>query len=216
MYPTARPIVAVALCWLCAVSGVAQVTNLRATQIDNSSVPELRGFDTYDVTIDFVGEYSSSQILLTLDQGTLFQVGGDTPPSEVFLDLAPETEFDTFFAQGGATAETTVGSLIVGAGGGPVNIDETLVGIVITDTRLQADFGPSGSDEITDQTDFLVARISLSNGIGNTAAFGNLAYLGVANGDSSLFQFSILPEPASGLLLVASLIAGTARRKHRP
>ncbi|MEM7576722.1 MAG: hypothetical protein AAF328_04525 [Planctomycetota bacterium] len=147
-------------------------------------MPALAGYNTFDFFIDIVGEYGGSQMLAVLDEGEFFQspIGTDSPPNLAFFSVFPKLEFDTFLAQGGATSQTTVGTLNVGGGGGPFGIDGSLTDLVTSNTRIQAQYNPNGSDFIADQNDFLIARLSISNGQGDLpAAQGVLQYLGSAN-----------------------------------
>lgn len=192
----------------------AQMSGYSVEEVDNT----LDGFRTFDLSIDFTGEYSGSQILSVLSTGTFYQdaVGSDSPPNAAFFGTFPDLEFDTFFAQGGSTSGTTVGTLGVGGGGGPVNIDGTLTDLLVDSTTLQAQFNPSGSDFIADRSDFLVARITVSDD-----ANGTFQFLASANddipapnafGELAIVDGELLPEPATAALLGLGGLAMLRRR----
>ncbi|MEM7577635.1 MAG: hypothetical protein AAF328_09180 [Planctomycetota bacterium] len=198
------------------VSALAQVTGFHICQV-RKPADVLPGFRTFDLSIDFVGEYSGSQILFELSSGSFYQdpIGSDSPPNERFFEFFPDLAYDTFFAQGGPTAGTTVGTLGVGGGGGPVDIDPSLTDLLVNSTRLQAQFNPSGADFIADRTNFLIARITLSDD-----ANGTFTFFSSANGDiPDLLDFAFvdgtigvrfcsdIPEPA-GMALMATLGLG--------
>ncbi|MEM8783248.1 MAG: hypothetical protein AAGE65_10400 [Planctomycetota bacterium] len=202
----------------------AQVTGYRFYRIPKPA-DIAPGFNTFDVYIDFEGEYSGTQILAYANTGYFFTPSGgsDGPPTEFVLSLVPEVAFDTFFAQGGLTHETTVGTLTIGAGGGPVNIDPELTNSVVTSTRIEIQYNPSGADFIADRKNFLIARITISDDFN-----GSFLFFSSANGDlpdpislpivGGFVPFPDIPEPAGAAVAMGlgfALLARTGRGGRR-
>jgi hypothetical protein len=159
----------------------AQVTDFRLEQIDNSNGgPALDGFVTNNLVIDFNGTYTGSQILLELERGSIYQdpLGSNNPPSSMAVSTVPSLAFDTYLALGSAISEGSFGpaNLVGGAvdlGGEPSSRLET--------SRLNAAWGPQPGANIQNQSDFLTARITLSEN-----AHGSWRLLGSANGVISI------------------------------
>ena len=201
----------------------AQVTSFSVEQADNQAAVDagifVDGTVTNDLKIDFGGIFSGSQILLELDSGEIVDLSPAAGPSSAAPPFGNALiVFDTFFAQGGTSLETTQGS--VNPGAGPVNIDETRTDALRSTTVLSAAANPAGGNDIADQTDFLVARINLTsdangaityfasanNQFFTTGLNGEVAYE-VTNG-----EIVAVPEPATAALLGLGGLAMLRRR----
>lgn len=143
----------------------------------------LPGYVTYDVRIDFTGQYTGSQMIVSPTRGQIYQnttYGGDTPPPAARIDLDPALEWDTFLANGGPTAEETVGNMQLG--GAAINIEVDFKGrgsrrpSMFSDMEIDKYWTPAGGNRILDQTDFLVARVTLSE-----ESDGTFSYFAIAN-----------------------------------
>jgi hypothetical protein len=207
-------------------TAAGQITAIEVAQIDNSSGgAALDGFVTNDVTISFDGRYTGSQLLVLLDQGSIYQdpAGGIAMPDFTSASV----EFDTFVAQGLPTAGTInfdqsdgdiLGAINLG-GPHPGAFDAALVNIA---------WHPSGGDNLEDFSDFLTARITLSEN-----ASGTWSYLASAQGEitienriiqggivqnGALLLAGAVPEPGT-LSLTAIAIAvlwSVARHRNSP
>jgi hypothetical protein len=186
---------------------------------------------TYDIHIDFTGMYTGSQMIVSPTSGQVYQnttYGGDTPPSAALFHLDPTLEWDTFLASGGLTAEETVGNINVG--GAAINIDEDFMGRgtlrppVFSDVEIDQSWNPPGGTAILDQTEFLVARVTLSedsDGVFRYFASANQVFgpteVLLVDGDSEVTlmstsqegltlpfvgaSFILVPEPSAIVLL---------------
>jgi hypothetical protein len=156
-----------------ASSVVAQVTSVRWANVDNT-VDDVPGDDfdptmyvTNDLRITFSGQFTGIQLLLELTQGSIYQndsplIGsGMFPPAKPLIEqLDPTLQWDTFIAFGGPTAGDTVGNF--GAGGGAVGLGGR-VAAQFDSERINQAWNPAGGVEIFDRSDFMVARVTLSN-----------------------------------------------------
>ena len=52
------------------------------------------------IWVDFTGQYTGSQLLLTLEQGSNYDPGGVTAPSEALIELFPDLADDSFVTLG--------------------------------------------------------------------------------------------------------------------
>ena len=165
------------------------VTNVDTEVVDNSAADLPGSFVTNDIEIDFTGQYLGSQLLIELTSGSIFEdtvLGTTIPPTAGAVSLLPAVEFDSFVAQGSDTSPSSFGDPNVG--GAAVDVFNELGRPI----DLTAEFGesgvnqawnPAGGADVFDQSDFLVARITLS-----ADAAGEFHYLGST--DSGLFLTS--------------------------
>ncbi len=208
---------AVLLSFLLAHHALALVTDFDVRQVDNTAGgPPLNGFVTNDVSIDFSGRFGGAAILLELQSGSIFQdtlFGGDVirPPTQGAIGFQPSLAFDTFLAQGGPTAETSLDdiSLI----GGAVNLGAEPA-IQFDTERLNITFDTAAFRNLFDQTDFLLSRITLSEDAQGTFALYVLTDddPSTVGGTDQIETFDvvngrIVPEPAAGLLGIVILAA---------
>ena len=160
--------------------------------------------------IDFQGQYTGSQLLLCLDSGSIHQDlnPGIGPPPIGLLSVQPESAFDTFVAQGSATADGPFGN--PSPGGGAVDLGGAPAAIFDA-AKISQSWNPAPGRVIVDQTDFLVAQVTLS-----PDASGTFAYLGSANGVISTFDGTLpIPEPATGATIALGGLVLMHRRLTR-
>lgn len=104
---------------------------------------------------------SEIQMRVELDEGCLCQhpFGNRTAPQASHLTIAPELQFDTFVTMGGLTIETS-GRTIIPSGAIDIGGDS---GVTFTDKELDITWAPSGLTPVVDPTDYLVARLTISD-----------------------------------------------------
>ena len=97
-------IVAVAVLFAFSASANAQVTASKSIQVDNSAGgTALDGFVTNDIQVSFNGQWTGSQLIIELTEGSIYQdgFGGTVPPNnQAFFGLVPSAEFDTIVSSG--------------------------------------------------------------------------------------------------------------------
>ena len=198
----------------------AQVSSIDFAEVDNSGGgAELAGMVTNDILATFAGQYTGSQLIVDLeDGGVIYQNAinaGKGAPSAGLVVGIPATAFDTFVAQGSPTADGPAGN--PSAGGGAVDLGGA-AGAVFDTTAINQAWNPAGGQTGTsDQSDFLLARVTLSNTSNGTAhllvsaagARNIMRDIPVVNG-----VIGIVPEPTTLALCALGLvgIASTRRR----
>ncbi|MEM1444417.1 MAG: hypothetical protein AAGF84_00020 [Planctomycetota bacterium] len=142
----------------------AQVTNLsvlKTFSTDNTSVANV-------IAIDFVGQYTGSQIVLELTSGTILQDQAfgsdiDVAPGSGLAAAAGGLRFDTYLAQGDVFSDGPNASGTPILGGGAIDIHPSDVEPIWNDpTTLNQAFYPSDDEAILNRTNFVVARIAMS------------------------------------------------------
>jgi hypothetical protein len=189
--------------------------------VDNSAGgEELDGFVTQDLFISFQGEYTGSQILTDLTSGSIYQneFGRDTPPSAVETSSIPALAFDSFTANGSPLTPGPFGD--PNRNGAAVDLGG-IGDFTWTENELNAAWGPSGDQNVVNQTQFLTARISLSSD-----ASGSFRYLASVDDQRHIFegfiqngQMTVVPEPSPWpmLSLIPAILASVGwLRKNLP
>ena len=151
----------------------AQVTSLSGGGYDNGVVPNTI---TNDLSIDFSGQYTGSQLFIELTAGSIYQdaIGSDGPPNSFLFGIVPSLEFDSFVANGsevsgGPFGEPAQRGGAVNLGGGPAAQFDA--------SQANYSWFPAAGNIILDQSDFITARITLSDD-----AEGTWSYMASANG----------------------------------
>jgi hypothetical protein len=180
-----------------------------------------------DLLIDFTGQYNGSQMTVELTSGSIYQnpLGGTGPPIAALFLADPTVEWDSFLANGGATAETTVGDFLIGPG--EICAHCFPIEDKFTEELIDQSWFPAHDNEILDRTGFMVARVTLSED-----ATGTFQYLGGANNAIGVAGFPpegivsrpirngfIIPEPSTVALLATgwavALVALSMCRSRR-
>jgi hypothetical protein len=157
----------------------AQINEIRVDQIDNSpGGAALDGFVTNDVSISFDGRYTGSQLLVQLDEGTIYQDprGANTTPNFATASV----RYDTFVAQGLPTIGDINAANPDGGLRGAVNLGGEPDGsfdILLIDIA----WFPQPPQFLEDLSDLLTARVTLSED-----AVGSWAYLASAQGEITI------------------------------
>ncbi len=160
----------------------AQISGYSTVQANNTAGGEaLAGFVTNDILVDFTGQLSGIQLLTDLQAGTIYQTpvfegGGDTAPNDLFFQVFPSLEFDTFYTLGGPTTATA--DVTPGLAGGAVSIGGASSS-TFSDSLIDVAFFPPGGVQILDQTGYYIARITLSDDTnGELTVFGSTGSVG--------------------------------------
>jgi hypothetical protein len=222
------------LVFLLAAAAHGQVTNI---QIVTQPAPAdtLPGYIVNDVVIDFVGQYTGSQLYLELSSGEIYQnaAGGNTAPSSLIAPLVPGLQWDTFVTQGTEFSDTSNG--VPALGGGAVSLADLTtnsdnLGRPISSSStfsselINQQYNPSAGLIIEDQSDFMVARITLSNDANGQVLFAGFSSPDAENPVSPdvaprlnlpIVNGAIIPEPSSVALLGIGLLVGLVTLKRR-
>lgn len=175
------------------VAAVASVSSAAITDISVSNSPSDQGI-VNRVAIAFDGQYTGSQIMVMLEQGTIFQqspFGATGAPSDALIGAFPDLANDSFVTQGGSTVDSSQGA--VGLGGGAVNLGGPAGAAWNADGLNQA-WNPAPGVTILDQVDFMTAQVTLS-----PDAVGTWRYLGSADGKFGVISGRIGDEGDGGM-----------------
>lgn len=161
--------------------GLMVVTSAANAQVKSLKIvshrpPEdvLPGYIVNDLFIDFDGLYTGSQMIVELDIGEIFQdtspFAGDYSPIPAAISLDPRIQWDTFLANGGPTAADNASSFIRGEGAA-INVDPSRRHpsgsqrpAVFSSEDIDVQWNPAGGADITERMDFMVARLTLTEG----------------------------------------------------
>lgn len=148
---------------LSGATAVAAVTSVQSQVVPQLVVP---GFTTNDLLIDFTGNLRGQQMILSLTQGSIYQdgFGSTTAPSIALSPVFPSVLLDTFVTIGGRWYDgpTPPASHPVLVVGGAVNLQPG--SSLKFDTKgLNIAWAPGTGVDVPSGTDFITARITLSN-----------------------------------------------------
>lgn len=158
-----------AACCLLAASLPADATVKSVTPRLRGYKPEvsdrllnLNGALSLELYIDFEGQLGAQQLFIELYDGEILDhpTGSNTASPAAFLSLIPSLQGDTYVTTGGRTNETSIDTLVVG---GAVNLSGASKELTFSPTELSVAWAPAPGRRVRDQTDFLVAKISLSH-----------------------------------------------------
>lgn len=149
-------------------------------------------------------------MIVSLTQGSIYQdgVGAVGPSNSAFFATFPSLEFDSFVAQGSTSSTGTFGPPNVV--GGAVNLGGASTA-VFTTSAINLAWSPRAGTPVSDQSNFLVSRLTLSND-----AEGTISYLASADGEICEFpgfisggEVTVVPEPGAflSLLCLSSALA---------
>ncbi|TWT47171.1 PEP-CTERM sorting domain-containing protein [Botrimarina hoheduenensis] len=152
-----------------------------------------------------------------LTRGAIYNTpsfGGNTAPNGAFVSLVPALGKDSFVTMGGLTSDSSQPVLVVG---GAVNLPGAPAHFVLNNNQISVTWAPAPGVTIEDQMDFLIAQISLTDDAeGLLRLFSStdsgpptIYHSPIYNGH---IEFYPVPEPASGVLLLAALF-GIANRR---
>jgi hypothetical protein len=155
--------------------------------VDNSSGGvELNGFTTTDIVLTIPGLHTGSQMLIELEQGSIFQhsLGDTTPPSSGAVELFPALGFDTYLAFGNHSSSGPYGAF--NAFGAAIDLRRGARPLAFNETLVDVAWGPAAGGNLPNNTDgFVAARVTLSED-----AVGRWLYLA-----SSIDEFTVIaPE----------------------
>lgn len=174
-----------AVCLL-ASSAFAAVTNFSATVVPGAPA----GYVTTDLKATFTGQYTGAQLLTpVLAAGSIYQdaFGGAAPPLGALVGAFPTLAYDTFTAQGSATAPGAQGEPSLG--GGAVDLGGPAVAEFST-SRINQAWNPAGGATIQDQNNFLLFRLTLKSDV--NLPLGQLLALASAGGTPATVQASVV------------------------
>ena len=137
-------------------------------QTDNSSGgAALDGFVTNDLLVSNEGRLLGFQMMLFLDEGSIYQdpLGTNLPPTKLAVEaVAPSLAYDTFIAVGSPYANGDYGI------SGPYGLAVDIIGIVgragppvLDEQRLDVAWSTAPGEEVAGVNDFLLSRVTLSN-----------------------------------------------------
>jgi hypothetical protein len=205
---------------LVAGTAMAQLSNVSIES--RPTEPDLAGHTANDILIDFSGQYTGSQMLVTLTSGAIYQnaQGAVSAPNSVLVGLAgfEALKWDTFVTQGSAVSGGPDGD--TGIGGGAVNLGGAASAQFNT-AGINQGWNPAGGVNISDRNGFLVGRVTLTND-----ANGELRYLASAAGTisaPSIFPIvngvvggggPVIPEPSTIILLAMGLVGLVAMKRR--
>ncbi len=196
----------------CLTMAVVSLTTATATaQVTSFTLDSANTGSGQNITIDFDGQFTGSQFLVTLTEGTLTSAANLFPvPGEENADL-------TFIANGIVPVGFSTAPSIAGPA---VNLGTVNEGAAVATTTLfdvtaftpPAQQGPANQDGV----DFIIARIG---GL-SADAQGSFSFLASVNGviftqsGDIVDGVAVIPEPATAALLgLAGLGLATRRRQ---
>ena len=178
--------------------------------MDNSAVPELAGWGTWDLQVTTDTDWLSAQMVLTVDNpGDIYQdsLGNVSPlsPNPAFFPIQPSLEFDTYVSNGQLGLPVSV-LAAVDFGEPVVTFDENKLALLWF------------TDALTDVGTLSLARITLNGeATGTWRIKVTAAPQGgpVADVQGTIVGGELIPEPATlAMLSLGGLIAARRRRRR--
>ena len=175
------------------VAAVASVSTAGITGINWTGGTETPEGIVNQITIDFTGQYTGSQLLVELTEGSIFQqtpFGSASAPSAALVTAFPDLANDSFATQGGTTSDTSDGAMSLG--GGAVNIGGA-ASAQWDATGLNQAWNPAPGVTVENKTAFVTTQVTLS-----PDAVGTWRYLGSADGTFGVISGRIGDEGEGG------------------
>ena len=210
--------------WALCATGVADAALIGSPELIERSLPGApAGYVVNGMLINFDGQLFGQQLLLTLEQGAIFQVAANStlgPPNPILFSVFPSTEADTYVTLGGFAASppspfSPSSSTLLVAGhatelgaSGPMRFDTEVLNVA---------WAPAPGVVINGGAHFPIAQITLTDTAqgswrlySSSGGVGRIVRGGILNG-----RLYNVPEPASLALVGVGVIAAVVRR-HRP
>ncbi|MCO6043172.1 hypothetical protein NG895_04580 [Aeoliella sp. ICT_H6.2] len=129
------------------------------------------GYVSNDIFISFPGQLGGQQLSIQLTAGSIYNhsLGGATEPHPALLEISPDLAFDTYVTTGALSgAQPGTSSAWVG---GAVNLPDSLSAWSLEGQTISATWIRALTYPVSNQTDFGVARITLSPDAAGSGSF---------------------------------------------
>lgn len=175
------------------------------------------GHTVNDILIDFDGQLFGQQMVLTLSSGAIYQdaFGSNTAPNPALIPVFPALAADSFVTIGGTTSASSQSTLVVG-GSTELGMNAALK---FDTAGINIAWAPSPGVVVNGGTDYLIARITLSNTangdvflFSNASGQGTVVPAGTVTNGVIAFEPRI-PEPTTCVLAGLALVGAAARRR---
>jgi len=198
-------------------AAVAQVTDIRLIPFTPTIGSTPQGFVTCHLVATFQQKYTSTQVLLELTSGSFYQhpLGSTEPVVPGILAIFPDLEADTIIANGSHIAGSTYGEPAIVGGAVDLGGEPTFE---FSDTRINLAWATTPGNLPLNQSDFLVAQLTLS-----LDAAGTMLVRVADTGEFPIIReipilpITKIPEPSSvaSFCLGCLAIVGSRHRSNR-
>lgn len=194
---------------LVAVSGLAAAVQADITTsvsaVNNSSSPELAGFNTWDLGANTgTADWTQAQMVITLSTGTIYMHalnGGFQAPNPALIGIFPAIAFTSYITDG-SSATVSVAGGAVNLGGAPAaSFNSTGANVAWFTTNLN-DFGQR-----------TLARLSLSSNATGTWQLQVRAAGETPVTVGGVITNGVIPTPAAASVLALGGLVASRRRR---